>query len=292
MFTPDLARHLDRKNDAACVLRGLDEFREHLGGQLTIMLLRGIGEPFDAHEIHRDLVMRSIEILKGLQAGPPSSRGHPMNTRLPLSAKELVDEYFIENRTRLLEIAAFLDRLDRADPGVRRRATSACRPSTRRSRTLGQPHDRLDRIQMLLSDPTTEPLAGARSQERHRRVRSAEQIRQRGAAMKYIDHHAHMVSRTTDDYAQLALTGCVAVTEPAFWAGWDRSTADRASRTTSASSPSSSRSAPRSIGIQHYTWLAMNPKESDDRELSREVLARASRSSSTVPPCSASARSG
>ena len=34
----------------------------------------------------------------------------------PLSARELVDEYFIENRTKLLEIAAFLDRLDRADP--------------------------------------------------------------------------------------------------------------------------------------------------------------------------------
>ena len=54
--------------------------------------------------------------------------------------------------------------------------------------------------------------------------------------MKYIDHHAHMVSRTTDDYQQMALTGCVAVTEPAFWAGWDRSSAT-ASRTTSASSP-------------------------------------------------------
>ena len=46
------------------------------------------------------------------------------------------------------------------------------------------------------------------------------------------------------------------------------------SRTTSASSPSSSRRAPRSTGIQHYTWMAMNPKEADDRELSREVLAR------------------
>ena len=48
--------------------------------------------------------------------------------------------------------------------------------------------------------------------------------------MKYIDHHAHMVSRTTDDYQHLALTGCVAVTEPAFWAGWDRSTADGSNR--------------------------------------------------------------
>jgi hypothetical protein len=34
----------------------------------------------------------------------------------PLSGTELVDEYFIENRTKLLDIAAFLDRLDRTDP--------------------------------------------------------------------------------------------------------------------------------------------------------------------------------
>ena len=35
----------------------------------------------------------------------------------PLGVPELTDEYFIENRNRLLEIAAFLDRLDRADAG-------------------------------------------------------------------------------------------------------------------------------------------------------------------------------
>ena len=35
--------------DAA--LAGLDEFREHLGGRLTITLLRGIGLPVDVHEI-------------------------------------------------------------------------------------------------------------------------------------------------------------------------------------------------------------------------------------------------
>ena len=63
--------------------------------------------------------------------------------------------------------------------------------------------------------------------------------------MKYIDHHAHMVSRTTDDYAQMALTGCVAVTEPAFWAGWDRSTAD-GFEDYFRQLTSSSRSAPRS----------------------------------------------
>ena len=80
-----------------------------------------------------------------------------MNTRLPLSAKELVDEYFIENRTRLLEIAAFLDRLERVDPSY---AADDFRMKAFNEAIayLGQPRDRLDRIQMLLSDPTTEPL--------------------------------------------------------------------------------------------------------------------------------------
>ena len=32
-----------------------------------------------------------------------------------------------------------------------------------------------------------------------------------------------MVSRTTDDYERMALAGCAAVCEPAFWAGYDRS---------------------------------------------------------------------
>ena len=91
--------------------------------------------------------------------------------------------------------------------------------------------------------------------------------------MKYIDHHAHMVSRTTDDYQQLALTGCAAVTEPAFWAGWDRSGADGMEdyfRQLTEFEPKRA----AQFGVQHYCWLAMNPKESDDRALSRDVLKR------------------
>ena len=80
-----------------------------------------------------------------------------MNTRLPLSAKELVDEYFIENRTRLLEIAAFLDRLDRTDSSYagrdfRMKAFFEALAGV----TAGS--ERLDRLQLLFSDPTTEPL--------------------------------------------------------------------------------------------------------------------------------------
>jgi len=91
--------------------------------------------------------------------------------------------------------------------------------------------------------------------------------------VRYIDHHAHMVSRTTDDYQQLALTGCVAVTEPAFWAGWDRSCGDSVEdyfRQLTEFEPKRA----AQYGIQHYTWLAINPKEADDRELSRDVLQR------------------
>ena len=40
--------------------------------------------------------------------------------------------------------------------------------------------------------------------------------------MNYVDPHIHMVSRVTDDYEALARMGCVAVSEPAFWAGFDR----------------------------------------------------------------------
>jgi hypothetical protein len=73
-----------------------------------------------------------------------------------LSAKELVDEYFIENRTRLLEIAAFLDRLDRVDPGqspcdFRMKAfTEALSKLTGSNRVM--------EIQTLLSDPRPDPL--------------------------------------------------------------------------------------------------------------------------------------
>jgi hypothetical protein len=75
----------------------------------------------------------------------------------PLTATEIVDEYFIETRTRLLEIAAFLDRVDRVDPAVRAR-DFRMQVLAEAVAALSGPSDRLLRVQMLLSDPTTEPL--------------------------------------------------------------------------------------------------------------------------------------
>ena len=52
------------------------------------------------------------------------------------------------------------------------------------------------------------------------------------STMRFIDPHIHCISRTTDDYLYMARAGVVAVSEPAFWAGFDRSSAS-ASPTTS-----------------------------------------------------------
>ena len=81
----------------------------------------------------------------------------------PKTGRELVDEYFIENRTRLLEIAAFLDRLDRTDAALVDRdfRVRAFRDALRLLEAgpgAGDAGTRVERIQHLLSDPTTEPL--------------------------------------------------------------------------------------------------------------------------------------
>ena len=67
LWAPELSQDLENPDADGCVLRGLEEFREHLGGDLTIMLLRGIGQPFDVHEIDRDAMIRSIELVATAQ---------------------------------------------------------------------------------------------------------------------------------------------------------------------------------------------------------------------------------
>jgi 3-dehydroquinate synthase len=50
--------------DLDTLLVGLDEFREHVGGDLRITLLKGIGRGFEVHEISRAIVSRAIEELR------------------------------------------------------------------------------------------------------------------------------------------------------------------------------------------------------------------------------------
>ena len=40
--------------------------------------------------------------------------------------------------------------------------------------------------------------------------------------MQIIQPHYHAIARTAQDYERMAMSGVVAVCEPAFWAGFDR----------------------------------------------------------------------
>jgi hypothetical protein len=81
-----------------------------------------------------------------------------MSPRLScLPRKRLLDEYFIENRTKLLDIAAFVDRLDRAD-GADENDFRLHVFIEALKLLAGSKAPRVQAIQMLFSDPTTDPL--------------------------------------------------------------------------------------------------------------------------------------
>jgi uncharacterized protein len=90
--------------------------------------------------------------------------------------------------------------------------------------------------------------------------------------MRYIEPHAHMVSRVTDDYLAMSLAGCRAVCEPAFWAGFDRNSVhgfyDYFCQLTEHEPKRAAK-----FGLPHFSWLCINPKESEDLKLADEVLA-------------------
>jgi 3-dehydroquinate synthase len=67
---------LDAERADATIFEGLREFREHLGGPLTVMLLRGIGQPVDVHEIDTGVMIRSIATLKAVEAARTSTGVH------------------------------------------------------------------------------------------------------------------------------------------------------------------------------------------------------------------------
>jgi predicted metal-dependent TIM-barrel fold hydrolase len=90
--------------------------------------------------------------------------------------------------------------------------------------------------------------------------------------MHYIDPHIHMISRTTDDYLAMARMGCVAVSEPAFWAGFDRGSAESFRdyfRHLTEIEPQRA----AKFGIKHHSWICINAKEAENVGLSREVIA-------------------
>ena len=81
-----------------------------------------------------------------------------------------------------------------------------------------------------------------------------------------------MVSRATDDYRAMALAGCAAVCEPAFWAGFDRSSAEGFYDYFCQLTEHEPKRAARH-GLPHFCWLCINPKESENLALAEDVLA-------------------
>ena len=70
----------------------------------------------------------------------------------------------------------------------------------------------------------------------------------------------------------MAQAGCVAITEPAFWAGFDRSSPQGFYdyfRQLTVTEPARA----KQFGIDHYTWICINPKEAEDPGFAREVIA-------------------
>src|SRR2546425_5397252 len=92
-------------------------------------------------------------------------------------------------------------------------------------------------------------------------------------AMSYcIGRITHIISRVTDEYPLMALFGCVAISEPAFWAGFDRGSVEGFRdyfRHLTEFEPKRA----AQFHIKHYSWLCINAKEAENVSLSREVIA-------------------
>jgi len=90
-------------------------------------------------------------------------------------------------------------------------------------------------------------------------------------AMRFIDPHIHMMSRTTDDYERMKAAGIVAVIEPAFWMGQPRtnvgSFVDYLSGIVGWERFRASQ-----FGIRHYCTIGLNSKEANNEALAEAVM--------------------
>ncbi len=75
-----------------------------------------------------------------------------------MKREQVTDLYFMEARAKLIDLAAFLDRVDRAE-GSDDFRVAALRAALREL-SVNTP-DRAKRVLLSLSDPTTEPLPAA-----------------------------------------------------------------------------------------------------------------------------------
>jgi len=89
--------------------------------------------------------------------------------------------------------------------------------------------------------------------------------------MMFIDPHAHMISRTTDDYEAMAASGVVALIEPAFWIGQPRTHVGTYIDYLSAIL-GFERFRAGQFGIRHYCTIGLNSKEANNEALAEGVM--------------------
>ncbi|WP_034388838.1 3-dehydroquinate synthase [Deinococcus sp. YIM 77859] len=80
VYVPELGTSAQDPADPRGVLSGLNEFREHLGGRLTIPLLTAIGHATEVHAMDADVLRRSVELLRDLHDQPRGASWLPTPT--------------------------------------------------------------------------------------------------------------------------------------------------------------------------------------------------------------------
>jgi hypothetical protein len=75
-----------------------------------------------------------------------------------MTRQQILDLYFVEARFKLIELAAFMDRVERSDGAedFRMKAFRTALTELGKGKT-----DNAQRVLLSLSDPTTEPIAAA-----------------------------------------------------------------------------------------------------------------------------------
>ena len=88
-----------------------------------------------------------------------------LSSTCPMSRDDVVERYFMEHRAKLLDLAAFLDRLDRAEAPAEADDDFRVQAMQRAIALLvDEQGGRARRILELFSDPTTTPIAAAPAQ--------------------------------------------------------------------------------------------------------------------------------
>ncbi|MCX5892830.1 MAG: 3-dehydroquinate synthase, partial [Deltaproteobacteria bacterium] len=60
--------YVPQLDQRGAILQGLDDFRVHLGGRLSITLLWDIGQGMEAHDIDQPTVRAALDLLRRIAA--------------------------------------------------------------------------------------------------------------------------------------------------------------------------------------------------------------------------------